>query len=397
MRGTGAGVAAHVAARVVSFPPRGEGVWMQRHETYMRRALELATRGWGRVSPNPMVGAVVVSPDGEILGEGWYEGPRGNPHAEVVALEQAGERARGSTLYCTLEPCDHHGSTPPCTEALIAAGVARAVIAAGDPNPVVDGRGLAKLRGAGVAVDEGMLAAEAHSLNEAFERHVTTGRPFVVLKSASSLDGKTAAADGTSRWITSEAARADAQRLRAWADAVVVGARTAQLDDPALTLRDATWSAARPPTRVLVDSTGGTPSTARMFDETAPTLVATTSDAPDQVVRAWQETGAEVVVLDRDATAGVSIDALLEALGKRDVQGVLVEGGSTLAWSFLRDRLVDRIVAYVAPKVIGGAGAPGVVAGAGFAPIEAALQVEFDRIDRIGPDLRVEAHVHRDR
>ena len=181
----------------------------------------------------------------------------------------------------------------------------------------------------------------------------------MVLKSAVSLDGKTAAADGTSRWITSEEARADAQRLRAWADAVVVGARTAQLDDPALTVRDPRWAGARAPIRVLVDASGGTPSTARMFDEAAPTLVATSERGDDARIHAWQEAGAEVVVLGTDAGGGVSIDALMDALGKRDVQGVLLEGGAGLAWSFLRDGLVDRIVAYVAPKLIAGAGAPG--------------------------------------
>jgi diaminohydroxyphosphoribosylaminopyrimidine deaminase/5-amino-6-(5-phosphoribosylamino)uracil reductase len=370
---------------------------MQRHETYMRRALELATRGWGRVSPHPMVGAVVVGSDGEVVGEGWFEGPRGNPHAEVVALREAGDRTRGASLYCTLEPCDHHGSTPPCTEAVIAAGVARVVIGAGDPNPIVDGRGFAKLRAAGVAVEVGMLADEAHRLNEAFERHVTTGLPFVVLKSALSLDGKTAAADGTSRWITSAEARTDAQRLRAWADAVVVGARTAQLDDPALTVREPAWADARPPLRVLVDAVGATSPTIRMFDDAAPTLVATSEGSRDDRVRAWQEAGADVVVLGTDVDGGVSIDALLAALGKRDVQGVLVEGGAGLAWSFLRDGFVDRIVAYVAPKVIGGARAPGMVTGAGFVPVDAALPLEFERIERIGPDLRVEARVHRDR
>jgi diaminohydroxyphosphoribosylaminopyrimidine deaminase/5-amino-6-(5-phosphoribosylamino)uracil reductase len=369
---------------------------MQRHETYMQRALELATRGWGRVSPNPMVGALVVSGE-EIVGEGWYEGPRGNPHAEIVALRAAGERARGATLYCTLEPCDHHGSTPPCTDAVIAAGVARTVVGVGDPNPIVDGRGFAKLRASGIGVEVGILADEAHRLNEAFERHVTTGRPFVVLKSAASLDGKTAAADGTSRWITSEEARADGQRLRAWADAVVVGARTAQLDDPALTLRDPRWANARAPMRVLVDASGGTPPTARMFDASAPTLVATSERSGDARVRAWEEAGAEVIVLGTDVDGGVSVDALLDALGKRDAQGVLVEGGANLAWSFLRDAFVDRIVAYIAPAVIGGAGAPGVVAGAGFVPVHAALPLDFERIDRIGRDLRVEARVHRDR
>ena len=204
---------------------------------HMREALSLAERGWGHVSPNPLVGALVVADDGAVVGRGWYEGPRGQPHAEVRALAEAGDRAASATLYCTLEPCDHHASTPPCTRAVIDARVRRVVVGAEDPNPLVDGRGLARLRDAGIEVLDGVLAEEAHRLNAAFERHVRTGLPFVVWKTAASLDGKTAAADGSSRWITSAEARADAHRLRAWADAVIVGAGTVLADDPALTAR----------------------------------------------------------------------------------------------------------------------------------------------------------------
>ena len=369
---------------------------MERYEEQMRRALQLAERGWGRVSPNPMVGAIVVCDGGEGVGAGWYEGPRGRPHAGVWALAQAAERARGATLICTLEPCDHHGSTPPCTEALIEAGIAQAVVAAADPNLVVNGRGFQRLRDAGIHVQTGLLRSEAHRLNAAFERHITTGLPFVILKSASSLDGKTAAVDGTSKWITSEEARADAQRLRAWADAIVVGSRTILDDDPALTLRDPAFAEARPPLRVVVDSGGRVPADARIFDGSAPTLVATTEHAPAGRVREWESVGAEVLVCERDRAGGVSLQNLVEALGKRDAQGLLVEGGATLAWSFLRDRLVDRVVLYVAPKILGGASAQGVVMGGGFAPVDAAMPLEFERVERIGPDLRVEAHVHRD-
>ena len=212
---------------------------MDAHDTdtdHMRVALDLAVRGWGHVSPNPMVGALVLAGD-EVVGRGWYEGPSGAPHAEVRALREAGDRARGATIVCTLEPCNHHGATPPCTEALIDAGVARVVVGATDPDPLVDGRGLPRLRAAGLDVRDGVLAAEAHRLNAAFERHVTTGTPFVIWKMATSLDGKTAARDGSSRWITSDEARSDVQRLRAWADAIVVGAGTVIADDPALTAR----------------------------------------------------------------------------------------------------------------------------------------------------------------
>jgi len=363
----------------------------------MREALDLAARGWGRVTPNPMVGALVVASDGEVAGRGWYEGPRGAAHAEVRAIREAAGRARGATLYCSLEPCDHHGATPPCTEAIVTAEVARVVVAATDPNPLVDGRGIARLRAAGVQVDVGPLAADAQRLNAAFERHVTTGLPFVVWKVASSLDGKTAAADGSSRWITSPEAREDAHALRAWADAVVVGAGTVRADDPRLTARSAAHPDAWQPLRVVVDASGGTSPGARVFEPGSPTLVATTHRAPEARVRGWVATGAEVSVLETDASGGVSPAALVRELGKRDVQGVLLEGGATLAWSFVRDDVVDRIVHYVAPSIVGGATATGAVGGLGFAPIDAARRIAFQRVERVGPDLRVEADVHRDR
>jgi diaminohydroxyphosphoribosylaminopyrimidine deaminase/5-amino-6-(5-phosphoribosylamino)uracil reductase len=368
---------------------------MDERETHMRRALELALRGWGRVSPNPMVGAVLVRGD-DVVAEGWHDGP-GTVHAEAMALAAAGHLARGATLYCTLEPCDHTGRTGPCTSALIEAGVGRVIVAADDPNPIVDGRGFAALRAAGIEVIRGPCEEEARRSNAAFERHVTTGFPLVTLKMASSLDGKSAAVDGTSRWITGEDARADVQRLRAWADAVVVGAGTALEDDPALTLRDPRWSDARPPVRVVVDATGRVGATGRLFDGSAPTIVATTDAAPDRSVDMWIDTGSEVLVLPRDEDGRVSLTALLEALGKRDVQGVLVEGGASLAWSFARERLLDRVVVYVAPTLVGGAGAGGGGGGRGVAPITEALELEFTSVERIGRDLRLEADVHRDR
>jgi len=365
------------------------------HEAQMRRALELAARGWGRVSPNPMVGAVVLR-ERAVVGEGWHEGP-GTAHAEVMALAEAGEHARGATVVCTLEPCDHTGRTGPCTLALIDAGVTCVVIGAGDPNPVVDGAGVARLRDAGIEVVTEVLADECHRLNETYDRHVTTGLPFVTLKMASSLDGKSAAIDGSSQWITGEAARADVQRLRAGADAVVVGTGTARDDDPSLTVRAPEWTDARPPLRVVVDTGGRLPPEGNLFDDAAPTLIATTDLAPSDRLDAWGDAGAEVLVLDRDVAGGVSLSGLLSALGKRDVQGVLVEGGATLAWSFVRDGLVDKVVQYLAPILVGGARAQGVIAGGGFAPIGAALRLNIASVDRIGDDLRVEAYVHRDR
>ena len=318
-------------------------------EAYIERAIALAERGRGLVSPNPMVGAVVVA-DGRVVGEGWHAGP-GTPHAEVLALDDAGVAGRGATLYTSLEPCDHHGRTPPCTEAILAAGVARVVSALADPNPIVDGRGFARLRASSVEVREGVLAEEAGRQNKAFVKHVRTGRPFVVWKAAASLDGKVAARDGTSRWITGEAARADVHRLRAWSDAIVVGAGTAAVDDPSLTVREPGYRG-RPPLRVLVDARGRVPATGDLFDDSAPTIVATTELAPPARRDEWAATGAEVVELESEG-GGVPLGELASHLGKRDVQGVLLEGGPTLAWAAVEEGIVDEVVVYLAPKLIG--------------------------------------------
>jgi diaminohydroxyphosphoribosylaminopyrimidine deaminase / 5-amino-6-(5-phosphoribosylamino)uracil reductase len=389
------GVACAVDARrpvPTPAPPRGTHVDDTR---FMRRALDLAERGWGAASPNPMVGAVLVL-EGQIVGEGWYGGPgAGHPHAEVHALRAAGQRARGATLYSTLEPCDHHGRTPPCTRAILEAGVARVVIAARDPNPLVDGRGIERLSSAGVDVVTGPFADEARRLNEAFERHVVSGRPFVTLKMAASLDGKVAARDGTSRWISGEASRADAHRLRAWADAIVVGAGTVLADDPSLTVRDARY-VGPPVPRVVVDAAGRVPVTARIFDAQAPTIVATTDRAPSDRRDAWREAGADVLVLD-EVDGGVSVEALFATLGKRDVQGLLLEGGPSLAWSAVAAACVDKIVLYLAPILVGGTEAPGMLEGDGFAPLRAARALDIRGVSRLDGDVRVEAYVHRDR
>ncbi|MGZ5352036.1 MAG: bifunctional diaminohydroxyphosphoribosylaminopyrimidine deaminase/5-amino-6-(5-phosphoribosylamino)uracil reductase RibD [Actinomycetota bacterium] len=363
-------------------------------EAYMERAVALAERGRGIVSPNPAVGAVVVSAGGRVLGEGWHHGP-GTPHAEVEALREAGEAARGATLYTSLEPCCHVGRTPPCTRAILAAGIARVVSAMRDPNPSVDGRGIEELRAAGVEVHEGTLTEEAARLNVAFVKHVRTGLPFVVWKMAASLDGKVAARDGSSRWITGEAARADVHRLRAWSDAIVVGAGTALVDDPSLTVREPGYEGA-PPLRVLVDARGRVPATGDMFDDDAPTLVATTELAPEDRRREWDDTGAEVVVYASEGE-GVPLGELAADLGKRDVQGVLLEGGPTLAFAAVEEGIVDRVVVYLAPKLIGGHDAPTVLDGRGFAPIANAVPLRIRSFDLVGAALRVEADVHRDR
>jgi diaminohydroxyphosphoribosylaminopyrimidine deaminase / 5-amino-6-(5-phosphoribosylamino)uracil reductase len=361
-------------------------------DRFMREALELAARGRGLVSPNPLVGAVVVC-DGEVVGRGWHEGP-GSPHAEAVALREAADRSTGATLYTSLEPCDHYGRTPPCTQAILDAGIARVVSAVVDPNPVVHGRGIDRLRAAGLEVRDGIAKENAARLNEAFFRHVAAGLPFVTLKMAATLDGRVAARDGSSRWITGEQARADVHRLRAASDAIVVGAGTVLADDPSLTVRHPGYRG-RPVLRVVVDARGRVPAGSRIFSDDAPTLVATTQLAPVDRVDAWRATGAEVVVYD--AVGGlVALAELWADLGKRSVQGVLLEGGPTLAWSAVGAGLVDKLVLYLAPKLVGGSGAPGVLEGGGVGGIAEAIETEIVDVERVGVDVRVEAYVHRD-
>jgi diaminohydroxyphosphoribosylaminopyrimidine deaminase/5-amino-6-(5-phosphoribosylamino)uracil reductase len=362
-------------------------------DAYMRRALELAERGRGIVAPNPLVGAVLVR-DGEIVGEGWHEGP-GTRHAEIVALEAAGAEISGATLYVSLEPCSHVGRTPPCAPRLIESGVARVVAAMQDPNPLVDGRGLRILREAGVPAEVGLLEREAERLNEAFVKHVRTGLPLVVLKMAASLDGRAAARDGSSRWITGTEARADVHAMRAAADAIVVGAGTALRDDPRLTVRDPSYTGPAK-LRVLVDGRGIVPETHRLFDGEAPTLVATSESAPVARRQAWRDRGAEVIVLD-EGTSHVPLGRLLGELGKRDIQHLLVEGGPTIAWELVHRKLVDRLVLYFAPVLVGGREAPGILQGEGVRSIAEALPLEIEEVGRVGRDLKVVARVHGDR
>ena len=362
-------------------------------EAYIRRALELAERGKGLVSPNPLVGAIFVR-DGEIIGEGWHEGP-GRPHAEAAAIEAAGGNVASATLFCTLEPCDHFGRTPPCTDAIIEAGVARVVAAVRDPNPSVDGRGFRKLRKAGIDVTERILAGEAERQNEAYFKHVKTGYPFVTLKMAATLDGRIAAADGSSTWITSEVSRADVHRMRASSDAIMIGSGTALTDDPRLTVRDPGYMG-EPALRIVVDSRGRVPATGHLFDDNAPTIVATTDRSTQERREEWRGAGSDVVVCERSEDGDVDLEDLLASLGKRDIQSVLIEGGAALAGSVVGAGLVDKVVIYLAPKLLGGNGAPAILGETGFGSLAEALELEITDVMRQGPDLKVEAYVHRD-
>jgi diaminohydroxyphosphoribosylaminopyrimidine deaminase/5-amino-6-(5-phosphoribosylamino)uracil reductase len=352
----------------------------------MRLALRLARKGLGRTSPNPAVGAVVVAGD-RVIGTGWHR-RAGTEHAEVLALREAGDAARGATLYVTLEPCAHHGRTPPCVEAILASGVKRVVAAMQDPDPLVAGRGLGALREAGVEVNVGTESQAATALNEAYLTHRRLGRPFVTYKAAMSLDGRTAAADRTSQWITGPAARRDVQRLRAASDAICVGIGTILADDPSLTVRD--LSVARRPLRVVVDSLARTPAGAKVLDAAAPTLVVVTGPAPDDGVRRLREAGAEVVAVAAEG-GWVSLAEMLGCLAGRGVVSLLMEGGATLAGSFAAAGLIDRYLFYVAPKLLGGGSAPGVLEGWSAATIGEARPLVLRSTRRMGEDLRLEA------
>jgi diaminohydroxyphosphoribosylaminopyrimidine deaminase/5-amino-6-(5-phosphoribosylamino)uracil reductase len=341
----------------------------------MARAIALAARGLGTTSPNPVVGCLLLNAEGEVVGEGFHA-YAGGPHAEIVALAQAGERARGGTAIVTLEPCNHTGRTGPCARALINAGITRVVIAVDDPTPVAAG-GAATLREAGVRVETGARRQEAEEGNVAWLTAVRRGRPYVTWKYAATLDGRSAAADGSSQWITSKIARTDVHRLRSTVDAIVAGVGTVIADDPQLTVRDLRDGslAIKQPWRVVVDSTGRTPATARVRDSAAPTWIVTASE------------------LGAGPDGRVDLTAMLAELYVRGVRAVLLEGGPTLAGGFLAAGLVDKIVGYIAPKLLG-AGQPSLV-DAGVTTIAEALELELTDITRVGPDLRFTASLRK--
>lgn len=358
--------------------------------TAMSAAIALAARALGRTSPNPVVGCVVLDASGEPVGQG-YHAFAGAPHAEAVALAQAGGRARGGTLVVTLEPCDHQGRTGPCSQAVLDAGLRRVVYAVADPTEA--GGGARRLAEAGVEVETGLMAAEAERGNVAWLTCARRGRPHVTWKFAATLDGRSAAADGTSRWITGPAAREDVHRMRARCDAIVAGSGTVLADDPRLTVRGAGRPGShRAPLRVVVDARARTPLTARVLDGAAPTLVAVAEDAGNT---AALEARAAVARLPRAAgTGGLDLTALLAELRDREIVSVLLEGGPTLAGAFLERGLVDRVVAYVAPTLLGaGAAALGP---SGVDTLARAHHLDLEDITTVGPDLRITA-VARDR
>ncbi|MBR1885867.1 MAG: bifunctional diaminohydroxyphosphoribosylaminopyrimidine deaminase/5-amino-6-(5-phosphoribosylamino)uracil reductase RibD [Schwartzia sp.] len=357
----------------------------------MREALRLAAFGHGRTSPNPMVGAVLVR-DGRIVGAGWHR-KAGTEHAEVHALRMAGELARGAALYVTLEPCSHTGRTGPCARALIEAGVRRVVAAMEDPNPMVSGQGFQMLRESGVEVVCGLLEAEARRLNEAFVTWVTEKRPFVTLKTAMTLDGKTVTAGGESQWITGEEARLRGHALRDESDAILVGIGTVLVDHPSLTTRLPAGDG-KNPVRVILDSRARMPKGEPMFrDGAAPVWIAVTKDAPKERLERLQAEGAEVLV----AGAGPEVDLplLLRMLGERNISSLLVEGGSTVHFSFLSAGLVDKVCAFLAPMLVGGKSATPAIGGDGFSRLANAVRLTGTSVEQVGDDYCFTGYIKR--
>lgn len=362
----------------------------------MRRAIELAARGLGFVEPNPAVGAVIVNDQGELLGEGFHE-RFGGPHAEVNALRQAGEHAAGSIVYVTLEPCCHFGKTPPCSDALIRAGVRKVVVGLQDPAAHVNGGGLAQLRAAGIEVEVGLLADEIRQLNAPFIKLVNGGTPYVHAKWAMTLDGKIASRTGHSRWISNATSRAVVHRLRGRMDAILVGGTTARLDDPLLTVRP---PGPRVPTRIVLSATAEIPLDSQLIQtlDQAPVMVVCSEAAPSSKVKRLEAAGAEVLMVPTEtrpasktdpSESELDLSAFLQQLGRRSMTNVLVEGGSRVLGSFFDRSLIDEIHAFIAPKLVGGSSAPTPCGGRGWEQIPAWTQIEPAAVELLDGDVYV--------
>ena len=361
-----------------------EGKSISTDEGFMRRALRLARKGEGHVSPNPLVGAVIVR-EGRIIAEGYHRRYGGN-HAEIDALANATEPVAGAIFYITLEPCSHYGKTPPCVDALIASHPGRVVVGTIDPNPLVSGRGIAALQSHGIETKTGVLEEACRRQNEIFFKYIRTGVPFVTLKFALTLDGRIATSTGHSRWISSPPSLRFAHRLRRAHDAILVGAGTVLKDDPELTCR---LVRGKNPLRIVVDSHLRTSPDASVFDvRRAPTIVATTRKAPGERRRLFEQKGIEVLELREDERGRVDLHGLLDLLGQRKIASLLVEGGAGVNTAFLKESLVDRLIAVLAPKIVGtGINAVGEL---GIQRMENALRLSFERITRRGDDLIIE-------
>ncbi len=353
---------------------------------YMKRALKLAEKATGRTSPNPMVGAVVVN-DGVIVGEGYHQ-KSGGHHAEVFALQEAGSKAKGATIYVTLEPCCHFGKTPPCTDAIINAGISRVVFASTDVDKRVSGRSVDILRAKGIDVDMGLLSEDEMVLNEAWRYWKMTGMPFVTLKLAASLDGKTATRTGESKWITSEIARRDVHKLRAISDGIITTSATVMCDDSELTAR---IPGAKNPRRIVVDAKLHTVPDLKVYSPAEkPTILATLISDEDKL-QPFRDLGLEIITLP-PAGGGVDMYALLEALGEREIVSLMVEAGGRFAASLIAEKLVNKLRLYLAPIIIGGETAPGLLGGFGIPHLSDAPKLEKVTMRKIGPDYVIQGY-----
>ena len=361
-------------------------------ELHMRRALELAELGAGYVEPNPMVGCVIAQ-GGTVIGEGWHQ-RFGDAHAEVNALRHAGDKARGATAYVTLEPCSHHGKTPPCSQALIEAGIARVIIAMADPFPQVAGNGIQQLQEAGIDVSVGLLEAEARQLNAPYLKLLSTGRPWVIAKWAMTLDGRIASHAGSSQWISGKASRAVVHKLRGRVDAVIVGRGTAEADDPQLTARMSDATPARSATRVVFDADAALSPESKLVKSAAdiPVIIVASVDASREHVERLESSGCEVLRI-KSSSRAQQIKVFLNELGARRMTNVLIEGGGQLLGSFFDAGQVDEVHAFIAPKLIGGDAALSPILGLGIADMHDAIQLQHRHIEQLGEDVYIRGRI----
>ncbi len=352
-------------------------------QDYMALAINLASATEGQTSPNPQVGAVLVK-DGQIIGMGAHL-KAGEPHAEVHAITMAGDKAMGATLYVTLEPCSHFGKTPPCSNLVIESGIKKVFVASVDPNPLVGGAGVKKMLEAGLDVQVGLMEEEAKALNKVFFHYISTGLPYVTLKSATSLDGKIATVTGESKWITGEEARKDVHRFRHSHDAILVGVNTVIKDNPSLTTR--LEAGGKNPVRVVLDNTLRIPLDSRIVnDRAAETIIVTGARAEPERIKQFTELSIEVIKLE---TEQVDIHDMLRKLGDRGITSVYVEGGAEVHGSFLKEKAFQQVIAYIAPKLLGGKNAPAAYGGEGIAGIEDTVSLEIKDVKQIGQDIRI--------
>lgn len=372
---------------------RKNGDFLSYDEKYMRLAMQLAGNAIGRTSPNPLVGAVIVK-DNRVVGCGWHR-KAGTPHAEVHALNQAGELAQGADVYVTLEPCAHYGKTPPCAKALVEAKVKNVYGGLLDVNPKVAGKGFKILEDAGIHVEYGFLQDELRKQNEVFFKWIEHKKPFVVLKAAMTLDGKIATATGQSKWITNETSRAYGYKLRDIYDGIMVGINTVIEDNPMLTAR---VNGGKNPIRIVVDSSLKIDINANVVqDKSAKTIVATTDKADKDKILKLQAQNVDVIVVDKDENDKVDIEKLLNILGQQNICSILVEGGATLSGSFVAKKLVDKVYFFIAPKIIGGKEAKTSVAGTGILNLQEALTLKDIKIEKLEEDILIIGRVDKDK